>query len=164
MTTPPPPAPRPRRWGRIVAVVATLLVALVGALLPWWGRQLAFFNVIEVEVRGARYAAPQDVVDRLKIDTTFSIWNPTDSLEARLLRHPQIREVTITRRLPSKLIVEIVESEPIAYVAQKNGMRAYDATGRSLRSQRWVGVTTSSAAGSSIAIRAIAAPPRRCYP
>lgn len=120
------------RWGRRIAAVAILL-ALVS---PWWARPLAarmdFFRVRRVEVRGARYTPPAEIRRRLGIDTTFSIWNELDSLAARVSRHPQVSGVRISRRFPSTLVVTVEEHQPVALVPSRNGLQAYDATGRAL--------------------------------
>lgn len=124
-------APRPRRkigWW----VVGALVIAMVVLTTPWWGRNLALFRVQKVEVRGTRFARPADVAAKLGIDTTYSIWRPTDSLELRVQRHPQVHRAHISRRLPSTLVVEVEENLPIALVPSPKGFRAYDDSGRIL--------------------------------
>ena len=125
----PPPRPRiGRRW----YLLAVVVVASVVMSVPWWGKELAFFRVQQIEVRGTRYAKASDIAARLKVDTMFSIWNPLDTLRARVERHPQIRTARITRRLPSTLVVTVDENLPIALVAASDGFKAYDDNGRSL--------------------------------
>lgn len=126
------PEGRRPRWGRRVTAVAILL-ALVS---PWWARPLlsrmAFFRVRHVEVRDARYTPPEQIRDRLAIDTTFSIWNDLEPLEQRVAGHPQLTGVRIVRRFPATLVVRVEEHQPVALVPSANGMRAFDATGRAL--------------------------------
>lgn len=120
------------RWGRRVSAVLILLAILTGITVPWWGRSLAFFRLRDVEVRGTRFARPSDIAARLEVDTTTSIWIDLDSLRARVEAHPQVRSATVRRWLPSKLVVEILENEPIALVPGTRGMRAYEESGRVL--------------------------------
>jgi cell division protein FtsQ len=126
------PTPRRPRWGRRIAAVA-LLAAIAS---PFWARPLLssmeFFRVRRVEVRDARFTPPEEVRRRLKIDTTFSIWNDLDPLEARVDSHPQVSGVRISRRFPSTLVVTVEERQPVALVQGKNGLQAYDAEGRGL--------------------------------
>lgn len=122
----------PRRRRRGWYVVGALLVLLVLLTTPWWGHDLAFFRVQQVEVRGTRFARPADIAARLKVDTTFSIWNRFDSLRVRVERHPQVRSARIERRLPSTLIVTVDENLPIALVPASGGFKAYDDSGRVL--------------------------------
>jgi cell division septal protein FtsQ len=122
------PPSRGVQWAMVAAIVAAL--ALIS--LPSWGRYLAFFNVREVEVRGTRFVRGEDILKRLATDTTHSVWERTDSLEARVKGHPQVRDAVVRRRLPGKLIVEIEENLPVALVPGARGLRAYDEEGRVL--------------------------------
>lgn len=127
----------PSVWSRFrvrLALGATALVLLVG--VPFWGplllRQLSYFRVRKVEIIGARYVSVGDVVDRLHIDTMASIWDPTAPLAARLASHPQLRRVSVRRKLPGTLVVDIDENLPVALVATNDGVRAFDARGVAL--------------------------------
>jgi cell division protein FtsQ len=127
----------PRGWSRIrvrLTLIAAALVLIAGA--PFWGpllmRQLSFFRVRKVEIIGARYVSVGEVIDRLHIDTTASIWDPTGPLAARLASHPQLRRVRVRRKLPGTLVVDVDENLPVALVATNDGLRAYDARGVAL--------------------------------
>lgn len=126
-------APRPRRWWRLAAVVA--VVALVVAI-PWWAppllSRMAFFRVRKVEIEGARYLAPDDVLKRLALDTTMSVWDDLDPLAARVAEHPQVLGAEIDRRLPGTLVIRIEENLPVALVPTASGFQAIDAAGRVL--------------------------------
>ncbi len=125
------PARRPH-WGRRALAVA----AVMAIASPWWAlpmlRQLAFFRVRHVEVRGWHYATPADLSGRLQLDTAFSIWSDLEPLEARIKRHRQVRDAHISRRLPGTLVVTVEELDPVALVAGNAGFTAYDAQGRRL--------------------------------
>jgi len=90
---------------------------------------MAFFRVRHVEVVGARYVQPNEVLDRLKVDTLASVWDATAPLERRVAQHPLVRQVKVDRKLPGTLVVEIVEHVPVALVSTANGFRAYDERG-----------------------------------
>ncbi|MBC7895849.1 MAG: FtsQ-type POTRA domain-containing protein [Cytophagaceae bacterium] len=136
MTAPPPAAAeapsRGPRWGRRITAVLVVLAVLAVFTVPWWGRPLAFFRLQDVEVRGTRFARASDIAARLEVDTMTSIWISLDTLKARVESHPQVRSARIRRWLPSKLVVEIMENEPIALVPGTRGMRAYEESGRVL--------------------------------
>ncbi|MEO7713915.1 MAG: FtsQ-type POTRA domain-containing protein [Gemmatimonadaceae bacterium] len=116
----------------------TLGVLLVVATLatPFWGpRTLAtldFFRVRKVELLGLRYTPPDEVLERLAVDTTRSVWDPLEPLVARVSRHPQIERVTVTRTLPGTLVVDVTERRPIALVAVGATLRAVDERGVTL--------------------------------
>lgn len=127
-----PAASEPRRrppWRLLIGV--PIVVALLAA--PWWGPRvlahLAFFRVRRVEIVGTQYIPPGDILRRLHVDTTASVWDPVEPLEARIAAHPEVRSVRIRRRLPRTLVVEIVESLPVALVPGPSGLVAYDERG-----------------------------------
>ena len=105
-------------------------------LSPVWApmllRRLTFFRVRHVQVVGARYVAPREVLDRLRVDTTASVWDPLAPLERRVREHPLVREVRVERRLPGTLVVRLVERAPVGLVATPAGLRPYDERGRPL--------------------------------
>jgi cell division protein FtsQ len=118
--------------GRVrLALAGVAVILLLGA--PFWGplvlRQLSFFRVRKVEIIGARYVPVSDIMDRLHVDTTASVWDPTGPLVSRLVSHPQLHTVIVRRKLPGTLVVEVQENPPIALVATSDGLRAYDARG-----------------------------------
>ncbi len=121
----------PRQKRRVV-VLLTVVTLLILAAVPLWGRKLAFFRVHEVQVRGARYVHPAEILAILKIDSTVSIWSSFDSLEARVARHPQVHEARLRRWLPSTIIVEITENLPVALIQSGSGLRPYDENGEAL--------------------------------
>jgi cell division protein FtsQ len=121
-----------RRLRRIWRIF--LLLAIVAS--PWWGRallqQMDFFRVRRVELQGVRYALPDEIVSRLRVDTTASIWDDVSPLEARAEEHPQVRSVRIRRKLPGTLVVLVTENPPVALVSTARGLVVTDAAGDSL--------------------------------
>jgi cell division protein FtsQ len=117
------------RWRLAVAgFVAAVLLAS-----PLWGpralSRLDFFRVRRVEVQGARYTPLDEVLKRLAVDTTHSVWDPLEPLADRVRPHPQVEQVAVRRRLPGTLVVELVERRPVALTATRDGLRAVDARG-----------------------------------
>lgn len=118
---------------RRVAVVVGVLAA-VGS--PWWARlvasKLSYFRVRHVEIVGVRYLAPTDILARLRVDTTRSVWDDPTPLERRVATHPQVSDVSISRKLPGTLVVNVVENLPIAMVSTERGFLVFDERGRQL--------------------------------
>lgn len=116
--------------------LAALVAVAALATAPRWTRaalhRLAYFHVRRIEIRGTRYLQPDDVVARLRVDTTRSIVDDVAPLEARLRALPQIAAVHITRRLPGTLVVTIRENAPVALVPRGDGLVPYDSAGRPL--------------------------------
>ena len=120
------------RWWLALGGIAALLLLTS----PLWGpgvlRRLDFFRVRRVEILGTRYTSPTELLDRLRVDTTRSVWDPLEPLAARVRSHAQLESVTVTRRLPGTLVVHVVERHPVALVEAPGGLRAVDERGRRL--------------------------------
>jgi cell division septal protein FtsQ len=114
---------------------ALLLIGVIMAAA--WGaraaaRQMAFFRVRAVEIRGVRYIQPNEVVSRLRIDTVASLWDDLEPYRQRVMRQPQVSDVRITRRMPGTLVVTIRENLPVALVQTSAGLLPYDSLGKQL--------------------------------
>ena len=128
----PAPPRRGVRWHRVALV--PVAIALLSS--PFWARpaasSLSFFRIRQVEVSGVRYLSPPEVVRRLGVDTSTSVWTELAPLEARVRGLPQVAGATVSRRLPGTLVVRVAENLPVALVAGRGGLEAYDAEGRRL--------------------------------
>ena len=114
---------------------ALLLVALIMAAA--WGvragaRSMAFFRVRSVEIRGARYIQPNEIVARLQIDTLASLWDDLEPFRERVRRHPQVADVRFERRMPGTLVVIVQENLPVALIQTPAGLLPFDSLGRQL--------------------------------
>lgn len=120
------------RW-RLAFGGVLLLVVLAS---PLWAprvlRQLAFFRVRKIEVNGLRYTPAAEVLARLKVDTTRSVWDPLDPLAARVMAHPQVESAYVSRRLPGTIVVDVIERRPVALVPIGAELRAVDERGVTL--------------------------------
>lgn len=125
--------PRWQRWlvSLLLFAAATTLVAT-----PWWGpkalSRLDYFHVRTITFDGVRFAKASELVSRLKVDTTQSVWQSLDSLVARVEAHPMVLRVAVERDLPGILRVHVTERIPVALVPSRDGLRPADATGRVL--------------------------------
>ena len=114
---------------------ALLLVAIIMAAA--WGvrtaaREMAFFRVRKVEIRGTRYLQPSEIIARLKVDTLASLWDDVEPYRQRVKRHPQVSDVRISRRMPGTLVVTIDENLPVALIQTSTGLLPYDSLGKQL--------------------------------
>jgi len=112
------------------------IVVLLAVSSRFWGpllmRRMDYFRVRRVEIVGARYVAPRDILAKLHVDTTASVWDPTSALEARVASHPEIQHVVVHRKLPGTLVIEVTEGVPVALVQSQGVLRAYDERGVAL--------------------------------
>jgi cell division septal protein FtsQ len=103
---------------------------------PLWGppimRQMDFFRIRRVEILGAKYLTSAEILGRLGVDTTMSVWDPTEPLAERIAAHPQVLTAKIRRKLPGTVVVEVTERIPIAFVPTAQGLGVYDERGNAL--------------------------------
>jgi cell division protein FtsQ len=126
----------PGRGRRRLRLALGSVVVLALLASPLWGppllRRLSYFRVRRVEILGARYTPPGDLLRRLRVDTTRSVWDPLEPLAERVRSHPQVESVTVSRRLPGTIVVRVTERRPVALVSGPGGLRAVDEHGRRL--------------------------------
>jgi cell division septal protein FtsQ len=131
-----PPAPAPSRRRRALRIALVALLAIIVVSLPWSGpaimRELVFFRVRKVEIRGAVYLTPSEILAKLRVDSSANVWDDSRPLVARLMTHPQIRAVTVTRKLPGTLVVRVQENLPVALVPNAKGFAVIDGRGQPL--------------------------------
>jgi cell division protein FtsQ len=93
---------------------------------------MAFFRVRSVEVRGTRYLQANEIISRLKVDTLASLWDDLAPYRDRVRGHPQVSDVTISRRMPGTLVVTIKENLPVGLIQTPTGLLPYDSMGKQL--------------------------------
>ena len=124
------------RWLRLSVSLSVIVASLALVASPWWGpralSRLDFFHVRTIEFDGVRFAKSAELLQRLRVDTTQSVWQPLDTLAARVLAHPMVRNVQVERDLPGTIRVHVSERIPVAMVPSRGGMRPADATGQVL--------------------------------
>ena len=124
-------SPRGRRMIRRLLVLLVPVVLLV-LLSPIVLRRLDYFRIRRVEVVGARYIPPGTLLDLLAVDSTKTIWEKLRPLEERVAKHPQVRSVTLSRRIPGTLVLRVVENMPVALISSAKGLQAVDRDGHAL--------------------------------
>jgi cell division protein FtsQ len=129
---PPRPDETPRRRVRRAPFVVGIVLALGVLLSPLWLRRLDYFRVRRVEVVGARYIPPNELLDRLALDSTATVWENLKPLAKRVMEHPQVREASFSRRLPGTLVLRVVENLPVALLSTSKGLQPLDRDGHTL--------------------------------
>ena len=97
-----------------------LFALAAGISSPVWGRailkRIDYFSVRNVEVVGARWAAPDAVLDRAGIERGRSVWDDYSDVERRLVRDPLVEEARVYRSGFHGLRIVVREVEPAAMV------------------------------------------------
>ncbi len=122
--TPPPVAPRPP--SRFMSVVRTVLgVALVSGAsvaVAWAARRHIMtsprFAVTEVEVEGADHRSSEAIAAESGILVGTNVFAlDLDGARGGILSDPWIAEVSLARRLPGTILVQVVERKAAALLA-----------------------------------------------
>ena len=104
-------------------VTAGVLVTVGAALLCVWGlvrytRTSQRFAVKTVHVQGSSHRSPEDIARTGGITPEHNIFTTDlEVAEARLLADPWVERVTLRRKLPATILVDVVEREAHAVVA-----------------------------------------------
>jgi cell division septal protein FtsQ len=85
-------------------------------------RSLTYFGVRRVEVHGARYFRPEEVVQRLGLSERAGVFEDLGELERRLGASRGVERARVSRRLPGTLVVRVTESEPVALARGADGL------------------------------------------
>ena len=105
--------PKPsRRVGPWIATVLVILISGAAAVLhsPW-------MSLDEVDVIGAVQADVAEIIAGLGIgDGALMIYLDTAEVEAAVASHAWVRDVKVSRDLPDRLVVEVIEREPILWI------------------------------------------------
>ncbi len=106
------------------AFLLGLLAVLGGVAGAIWGRALLthvdYFNVKQVEVVGAHWAAPDSLLHLAAIRSDRSVWDDFDDVESRLEEHPLIQDAEIKRAGFRGVRLIVREVEPVALVSAPN--------------------------------------------
>ncbi|MRH42167.1 FtsQ-type POTRA domain-containing protein [Aquibacillus halophilus] len=83
--------------------------------------QSSLSQVHYVEVYGNNYVADQDITTLSEITTNDNFWSVSkESSEQRVGKHPEIKEVSISKKFPTTIIINVQEFERIGYVKKDN--------------------------------------------
>jgi cell division protein FtsQ len=75
------------------------------------------FTLKEVRVEGNRWVEKNDILNLAKIEAGVRLYRvPTDSVVKRILQNPYLQGVSVSRSLPSTLIITVQERTPVAYL------------------------------------------------
>jgi len=111
--------------------VAAVAAAAVAAWLGYdWLTDSPRFALAGVELRGARELEATDVERALRPAMGENLFRlPLDAIERRLRAEPWVADVSVSRRLPDQLLVEVDEHRPAA-VVDLDGLYLADRAGR----------------------------------
>lgn len=105
-------------WPLAFALVCAGLIFVLGV----------FFQVRNIQVNGNKFYTDEEISIASGVaegDNLFFI-NRFSAASRIFAKLPYVEEISIDRKLPSSLIIQVIESEAIAYVETDNGLWAID--------------------------------------
>jgi cell division septal protein FtsQ len=115
-----------------LGVLATAVVATGIWLAPRGLRRLAIFDVRRVEIVGTRFLESSHLITVLGLAPGANIFDPTEPLERRLFAVRGVARVTVHRRIPGTLVLDIQERPPVALARTDDRLVLVDREGRAL--------------------------------
>ncbi len=101
-----------------------ILFAILTSLLIFM--HLPIFNVKSVQVTGNINTKTEDVEDIVLLDDTSNIfWVNTRKMEIAVESMPYVKTAKVKKSVPSEIVVEVVEREPIAYLLYNKNSYIY---------------------------------------
>lgn len=102
----------------VLAVIGTVDVILGFILIYLFFLHVPYFNLRQVDVTGNHRLSRTEVVEASEIEAGTNLLTvELGTIASGLRRHPWIREASVYRRFPGRLIIEIEERAPRAIVA-----------------------------------------------
>jgi cell division protein FtsQ len=123
------------RVGRVVGKLVLLVSAIVGCA---WGGRWAIrhvvdsprFQIREIQFSPTAHLAQAEVVGLAAVSVGDKLLGvDTDAVASRIAMHPWVATVRASRRLPSSLVIEVVERRAVA-LAAFSGLYLIDESGR----------------------------------
>ena len=106
------------------------LMLLIFFLIVIFGLTLAqskFFYVTQIEVEGKNEILQKDIISKLsEFNNKSIVYINTNLLEEEISKDARVKTVIIKKRYPNKLIVELNEREPVAYISKNNELYVVD--------------------------------------
>src|SRR5689334_21512204 len=112
-------------WKILGVLLLVGIIMAAGYGVRTAGREMAFFRIRKVEIRGAKYLSISEIISRLKVDTLALLWDDLDPYRDRVIHQPQVADARASRRLPVTLVVSISESPLGALIHTSTGLLPY---------------------------------------
>ena len=100
-------------WFVIYAIIISITAGLIMSLPVW--------QVNLISIKGAKYIPEQKILSAAGVPLEKNIFQvDLDEIKGKLVKFIQFKEVRVSRRLPSTIVIRVKEREPFAVVMLKN--------------------------------------------
>ncbi|TYR82830.1 cell division protein FtsQ/DivIB [Priestia megaterium] len=107
--------------------------------------QSSLSNISKIEVTGNEYVDSKDVVKASGLSTKTSYWEVDKAKVSEAVeKHPEIKEATIDKGFPNKVIIRVKEYNRIAYVFSKGTYFPVNENGKVLKAVKSSEISSSA--------------------
>ncbi|RMD85854.1 MAG: FtsQ-type POTRA domain-containing protein [Calditrichaeota bacterium] len=104
---------------RILVLLFIVFILLMLLKITTWVGAEEIFQLKTIKIEGNRLISQSELKSLIKIDSSLSLLKiDLQSIERQIRKHPLIKEVTVSRLLPSTLKIKVKEREPLALLNQ----------------------------------------------
>lgn len=120
---PPPAGPRRSFAVRVLTVAAVLAVLASG----WWVTNSPLFHLRSLRLEGLRHLSAPQVRSLAGVTPSTNLfWLSPSMIARRVERSPWVSEASVSRVLPSTLVIRVTERRPVAILAGRRLLVAGD--------------------------------------
>ena len=121
---------RRRKRAGSFAWLGWLLVMLASLALGFGFAQSSFFNIRSIEFNGNHHVGDEELLAISGLSVGEHIYAANiDRAETMLRTNLWVQQVSITRQLPSTLVIDVAERVPAAAITGRDGLYILDANG-----------------------------------
>jgi len=110
-------------------ILGGILTGLI-IFISWCALNLPYFYLKDIQIKGLRRLSSLEILQKIPASPHTSIFNLNlKQISRKILSEPMVKKVTVKRRLPSTLVIEIEERSPFACVGKEESFWEVDREG-----------------------------------
>ncbi len=119
-----------RHLGVVLLTITTSLLIILKLSIWMFSNEVLLLK--ELKIEGNRFISVKEIHELIQVDYSKNIFNiDLDAIATQIKQHPLVKDLKVSRRLPSSIVVYIIEREPLALIYNSK-LIAVDETGNSL--------------------------------
>ncbi|MBW7650190.1 cell division protein FtsQ/DivIB [Anoxybacillus sp. ST4] len=104
---------RQRANRQLIIYISLFFMLLLGVIYA----QSPLSNVSVIHVEGNNHVSSEEIIELSGVTTNTSFWKvKKDEIEQRIKQHPEVKEVSVKKRIPNRIDIAVVERKRIAYI------------------------------------------------
>ncbi|WP_453997109.1 cell division protein FtsQ/DivIB [Bacillus nitroreducens] len=109
---------RKQKANRRLIMYITFFFLLLSGILYF---QSPLSKIGKITISGNRNISSEQIMSLSKLEVGTSFWKvDTDGVAENINKHPEIKEVTIEKRLPNQVLINVSEFKRVGYISEQN--------------------------------------------